>query len=212
MGLSLFLPEPSLPTRNCVGCKYSSPLTSGLNNTEKNKKLRAGKRSDNWQFSYSTPKEHEVFILSAPKEHILVPRLGVAWKASTPMLHEHNNSSHLSLLYTGIPLAGAVSSLCCSCVCKLWTVARMMMRGQSVCWNEGWGFVLTGSEQSQAGSWGWVVFHQLNQPPGQSQTHKSNTTRPDRHSSMGTEEAEGQGVSLPWRIPQCFILQLQGQS
>ena len=30
MGLSPFLPEPSLPTRNCVGCKYSSTLTSGL--------------------------------------------------------------------------------------------------------------------------------------------------------------------------------------
>lgn len=79
MGLSLFLPEPSLHTRSCVGCKYSSTLTSGLNNTDKNKKSRAGKRSDNWHFS--TPKEHEVFILSAPEEHILVLRLGVAWKA-----------------------------------------------------------------------------------------------------------------------------------
>ncbi len=119
MGLSLFLPEPSLPTRNCVGCKYSSTLTSGLNNTDENKKLRAGKRSDNWQSSHSTLKEHEVFILSEPKEHILVLRLGVAWKASTQMLHEHNNSSHLSLLSTGIPLASAVSSLCCACVGKL---------------------------------------------------------------------------------------------
>lgn len=99
MGLSLFLPEPSLPTRNCVGCKYSSTLTSGLNNTDENKKLRAGKRSDNWQTSHSTPEEHEVFILSVPKEHILVLRLGVAWKASTQMLHEHNNSSQFSLLW-----------------------------------------------------------------------------------------------------------------
>ena len=65
MGLSLFLPEPSLHTRSCVGCKYSSTLTSGLNNTDKNKKSTAGKRSDNWHFS--TPKEHQVFILSAPR-------------------------------------------------------------------------------------------------------------------------------------------------
>lgn len=96
MGLSLFLPEPSLPTRNCVGCKYSSTLTSGINNTDENKRLKAGKRSDNWQSSHSTAKEHEVFILSEPKEHILVLRHGVAWKATTLMLHEHNNSSHLS--------------------------------------------------------------------------------------------------------------------
>lgn len=67
MGLSLFLPEPSLPTRNCVGCKYSSTFTIGLNSTDVNKKSRAGKRSDNWQFSHSTAEEHEVFILS---EHI----------------------------------------------------------------------------------------------------------------------------------------------
>lgn len=134
MGLSLFLPEPSLPTRSCVGCKYSSTLTSGLNNTDENKKLRAGKRSDNWQFSRSTPKEHEVFILSAPKEHTLVLRLGVAWKASTPMLHEHNNSSRLSLPLAGIPLASARSGLHRACV---GTAAETGMRGRSVCWNEG---------------------------------------------------------------------------
>lgn len=46
---------------------------------------------------------------------------GSGWhgKQSTQMLHEHNNSSRLSLPHTGIPLASAVSSLCCACVCKL---------------------------------------------------------------------------------------------
>lgn len=77
MGLSLFLLEPSPPTRNCVGCKYRSTLTSGLNNTDENKKLRAGKRNDNWQSSHSAPEEHEVFILSVTEGHILVLRLGV---------------------------------------------------------------------------------------------------------------------------------------
>lgn len=33
-----------------------------------------------------------------------------------------------------------------------------------------------------------------------SQTHNSNTTRPDRHSSGKTEETEGQGVSLPFQM------------
>lgn len=63
--------------------------------------------------------------MSEPKEHILVLRRGVAWKATTQMLHEHNNSSHLSLLCTGIPLASVVQSVCVLC-----------LRGQTV--NCGW--------------------------------------------------------------------------
>ena len=79
--------------------------------------MRAGKRNN--KFSYSTPKEQEVLILSAPKEHIRFLRLGVAWKASSQMLHEHNNSSHVSVLHTGNPLASVVSSLCCACISRL---------------------------------------------------------------------------------------------
>ena len=127
MGLSLFLPEPSLPTRNCVGCKYSSRLTSGLNNTDENKKLRAGKRSDNWQSSHSTPEEHEVFILSAPREHIPVLRLGVAWKAGTQMLHEHNNSYHLSCCTLVFPWL--VLCPVCVCVVPAWAHCKLRLGG-----------------------------------------------------------------------------------
>lgn len=88
----------------------------GYNNTDENKKSgnkRAGKRNNN--FSYSASEEHEVFILSVPEEHIGSQASGVPRKASTRMLQQqHNNNSHISWLHTGIPLAGAVSSLRCA--------------------------------------------------------------------------------------------------
>lgn len=54
----------------------------------------------------------------------------------------------------------------------------------------------------------FLVFFLLAEPavwsPSQhtpvSQTHNSDTTRPDRHSSGKTEETEGQGVSLPFQM------------
>lgn len=129
-GLSLFLPEPSLPTRNFAGCKYSTTFTSGQNNTDE-KKLCVEKEAVTYSYFQRVCSIYFVCLLET-----LSCSQALGWRESKHSTR-HNSSSRFSLLPTGIPLASIVSSL------------HVASRddGEGTEWGLGWGFLGVNSDE-----------------------------------------------------------------